>query len=197
MHNSKRLVAICCSLNDNNMIFSSVQYYERSIMSGDSPMHNNRTADAFDFASPNQPVRPQLLDPKSLSNAEPVATTSKDAAVQSGPPDEKGAKGEVQASVLVEPGGKDENGDFGSSTWLNGCDNTVEGENNVERRNNKDNDGDYHGKDKKDKFRKNGNIDRLDGVWVPKEEKQKEEQEDNCIVKCLYVTMTCCECSIM
>lgn len=58
------------------------------------------------------------------------------------------------------------------------------------------------GKDKKDrkedKFKKNGNIDKLDGVWVPKEKKQQDEQdEDNCIVKCLYVTMTCCECSIM
>ncbi|XP_066249982.1 uncharacterized protein [Euwallacea similis] len=171
-------------------------YIDRSIMSGDSPMHNNRTADAFDFSSPNQQIRPQLLDAKPLSNAEPVATTSKDAAVQSGRPDEKGAKGEIQASVLVEPGGKDENVDFGSSTWLNNCDNAVEGDNDEERRNNKDNDGDCHGKDKKDKFRKNGNIDRLDGVWVPKEEKKQEEQ-DNCIVKCLYVTMTCCECSIM
>lgn len=60
----------------------------------------------------------------------------------------------------------------------------------------------FIGKDKKDrkedKFKKNGNIDKLDGVWVPKEKKQQDEQdEDNCIVKCLYVTMTCCECSIM
>lgn len=123
----------------------------------------------------------------------------------------------------MEPGGKDKeenDKDLGSPT-LNNSENPEETqEDDNRRRTNKDDDGSYGGecllrfcvsvfdcffftgKDKKDrkedKFKKNGNIDKLDGVWVPKEKKQQDEQdEDNCIVKCLYVTMTCCECSIM
>lgn len=63
-------------------------------MSGDSPLHNNRTAEAFSFNSDsNQEGRPQLLDSKQVFSNEgrssPVPTTSKEVAVQSGPTDEK------------------------------------------------------------------------------------------------------------
>ncbi|KAK9882415.1 hypothetical protein WA026_020936 [Henosepilachna vigintioctopunctata] len=38
--------------------------------------------------------------------------------------------------------------------------------------------------------------DRPDGTWSPKDEKESQTEEDICI-KCLYVSMKCCECSIM
>ncbi|XP_030766163.1 probable pre-mRNA-splicing factor ATP-dependent RNA helicase DEAH5 isoform X2 [Sitophilus oryzae] len=185
-----------------------------SIMSsGDSPAHHNRTVEAFDF-NPDRidPPKPYLLEAKSLpqeaggGRGSPVATTSRDVAVQSGKGEDK-AKGEVQASVLVEPGGgrdkdKEEEGEekfFGSPT-LNNEEEDRNRDKDDERRLRDNGDGGYGGKDRRkdDKFRKNGNIDKLDGVWIPKDKKpQNESEDDNCIVKCLYVTMTCCECSIM
>lgn len=61
-------------------------------MSGDSPTHNNRTAEAFDFSSPNPEGRPQLLESKPLTSSDPVATTSKETAIPSGRPEEKNGK---------------------------------------------------------------------------------------------------------
>lgn len=61
-------------------------------MSGDSPTHNNRTVEAFDFSSTNPEGRPQLLESKPLTNSEPVATTSKESAIPSSRPEEKAGK---------------------------------------------------------------------------------------------------------
>ncbi|XP_076272561.1 uncharacterized protein LOC143204022 isoform X2 [Rhynchophorus ferrugineus] len=182
------------------------QFNISSIMSsGDSPAHHNRTAETFEFSPGQSEPRSFLHDSKTLpveGRSSPVATTSRDVGVQKGVTDDK-VKGEVQASVLVEPGegrDKEEKEYFGSPT-LNNEEIHSDNDKDASRRST-DNDGGYGGRDRRDrkddKFRKNGNIDRLDGVWVPKEQKPRSEQDDdNCIVKCLYVTMTCCECSIM
>ncbi|XP_050301068.1 uncharacterized protein LOC126739428 isoform X2 [Anthonomus grandis grandis] len=187
-----------------------------SIMSGDSPLHNNRTTEAFDFSSgttDQDSGRPRLLDSKPVASADgrtsPVASGSRDVAVQNSQPNqEKGDKEEVQASVIVEPGGKEKNDDekdgFASSTLNNDEDEREHDKEGEEQRRGRNNDGEFGGgrdkKDRKDdKFKKNGNVDKLDGVFSAKGKKQKKKKddEDDCMVKCLYVTMTCCECSIM
>ncbi|CAG9771128.1 unnamed protein product [Ceutorhynchus assimilis] len=185
----------------NKYYFGQDDDHEGSIMSGDSPAHHNRTAEVFDY----HPATSTLaLEPKSGSGTA-FATTSKDIGVQSKIGD-KTDKSEVQASaVMVEPGGDKDDEDkehFGSPT-LNNSDNKGEKDENGEEKTGKFNDAAHegNGRDKKDeKFHKNGNLDKLDGVWVPNNDKQKADddgEEDDCIVKCLYVTMTCCECSIM
>lgn len=199
-----------------------LDYIDRSIMSsGDSPTHHNRTAEAFDFPPTNQSDnKPLPIEAKPLptdGRSSPVATTSRDIGVQSGQEktanksgqektDDKSGRSEIQAAVLVEPGGdhkdKDDEGKAFGSPTLNNIEGGGDRDKETERRG-KGNDGGYEGKEKKDrkdeKFRKNGNIDKLDGVWLPKDQKKphEEQEDDNCIVKCLYVTMTCCECSIM
>ncbi|XP_018570518.1 uncharacterized protein LOC108910414 isoform X2 [Anoplophora glabripennis] len=154
-----------------------------SIMSGDSP--NTHQTDIFDFKE---------------GRTSPAPTTSKDAAVQSG--------GEVvHATVLVEPekdkdkDKEDESKDLNSPIL-----------NNASQDERRSSDPDqtvqleelkFSGKDKdrREKRKLNGDLDRLDGVWVPSRDPRKdvkaEEDDENCTVKCLYYTMQCCECAII
>ncbi|KAH1008208.1 uncharacterized protein LOC109537679 isoform X3 [Dendroctonus ponderosae] len=179
-----------------------------SIMSGDSPLHNNRTAEAFSFnADSNQEGRPQLLDSKQVFSSEgrssPVPTTSKEVAVQSAPTDEKvgdrpGGKGEVLAEPIGDKD-KEDKDEISSPTSNHDSDGEDQCDDNEERRNGKKDSGEHEGGDKKEG---KNNFDKLDGQWIPPEKKQQVEKEDekeeeDSIVKCLSVTMACCECSIM
>ncbi|KAJ8985151.1 hypothetical protein NQ317_012803 [Molorchus minor] len=153
--------------------------HSRSIMSGDSP--NSHQNDIFDFKE---------------GRTSPAPTTSKDIGIQSGEV--------VQASVLVEPTKEDESKDLNSPILNNGANedrSSCEQDQTVQL-----DDLSYNGKgkgDKDDQERRklNGEFDKLDGAWVPRNDIKKnnktEDDDDNCTVKCLYYTMQCCECSIM
>lgn len=39
-----------------------------------------------------------------------------------------------------------------------------------------------------------GSVDKVDGVWMPTESRQ---EEDGCGVRCLYIAVQCCECTIL
>ncbi|KAL1518166.1 hypothetical protein ABEB36_001831 [Hypothenemus hampei] len=232
-----------------------------SIMSEDSPLANNRTAEVFEYSpEPGQDDHPSyhhnrpspLLEEEEEEEDEeeskplasfsssaasaasssrgksPVATTSKDVAVQVvvSPMSHDGCT--RKTAVAVEPGrgrlfnsstnvdnGKKESIDSPPPPTLNNDDGhqgqeTNDGQQQQQQANN-DNDneieggGDQENEDQRDrrdeeenKSRKSDNIDKLDSVLIPNECNQdKDYDEDSCIVKCLYVTMTCCECSIM
>ncbi|KAF7275586.1 hypothetical protein GWI33_011571, partial [Rhynchophorus ferrugineus] len=129
--------------------YGDIEYIDRSIMSsGDSPAHHNRTAETFEFSPGQSEPRSFLHDSKTLpveGRSSPVATTSRDVGVQKGVTDDK-VKGEVQASVLVEPGegrDKEEKEYFGSPT-LNNEEIHSDNDKDASRRST-DNDGGYGG----------------------------------------------------
>lgn len=149
-------------------------------MSGDSP--NTHQTDIFDFKE---------------GRSSPAPTTSKDATVHGGEV--------VQASVLVEPDKdkdkEDESKDL-NSPILNNSSQDERRQSDAEQTVQVD-ELNFSGKDKdrREKRKLNGDLDKLDGVWVPSREPRKEvksdDDDDNCTVKCLYYTMQCCECTIM
>ncbi|XP_060535020.1 uncharacterized protein LOC132707254 isoform X2 [Cylas formicarius] len=153
--------------------------------SGDSP--GARAHEVFDFKEAGQ----------SGGRASPLPTTSKEVGVQSG-------GGVVQASVLVEPPGDGGGGgeeQLAASPTLHGSEDggkRDEAEQTLAIDDLGDGKGDGGGGDEK-ASRKKGDRDKLDGVWVPEAKKPpaEDDADDNCVVKCLYVAMTCCECSIM
>lgn len=146
-------------------------------MSGDSPHAHNDIIDYIDGG-----------------RSSPAPTTSKDP--------QPLTTSVVQASVLVEPEKDHEEEENGlCSPILNNtsCDDNI---------NNQDSDKtfplddlDHNGKkkDKNEKGKLNGEADKLDGVWMSNDTRKKplEEDDDNCVVNCLYYTMQCCECVII
>lgn len=145
-------------------------------MSGDSPHAHNDIIDYIDGG-----------------RSSPAPTTSKDIQPIS--------TSVVQASVLVEPEKDREDENSLCSPILNNPSD--------DNRDNRDPDKtvaldelNYDGKkkDKNDRKKLNGEADKLDGVWIPSSDPRKkplEEDEDNCVVNCLYYTMQCCECVIL
>lgn len=143
-------------------------------MSGDSP-HSHNDIEYIDSG-----------------RSSPAPTTSKDPQATS----------VVQASVLVEPEkNQDEDERALCSPILNNstCD---------EKHNSQDlektvslDDLDHNGKkkDKNEREKLNGDVDKLDGVWIPSNDARKKplEEDENCMVNCLYYTMQCCECVII
>lgn len=156
--------------------FLYVYIFSRSIMSGDSPnMHRN---EMFDFKEGRQ---------------SPTPTTSKDGA------------NAIQASIIVEPGTNKKEEEDESPSLVSPILNNAYDES-------RKTDGDqtmrldelsYSGKkddDKDEKRMLNGELDKLDGVWVPSNNTRKksiEEEDDDKCVNCLYYTMQCCECTII
>ncbi|XP_019870218.2 uncharacterized protein LOC109598740 isoform X2 [Aethina tumida] len=147
-----------------------------SIMSGDSP--NAHRDQNFDFTKE--------------SRSSPLPTTSREHTLQStAVPDAQ------KASVAVEPEKKE-------GEPLDICCPTLNNDECEDKRRNSDasdkakfDDRDRDTPDKNEKRKLNGG-DKLDGVWVtPKKKPEEVEEDDNCLVKCLYYTMQCCECNVM
>lgn len=145
--------------------------------------------------SPNAFTNENVFDFKE-GRSSPAPTTSKD-----------NNQSVVTASVLVEPpkekeknkdrDKEDDEPDF-STPVLNPGDKDNRRKSNAERTlefSDPNFDNDKSGK-KEDQNLLNGGLDRLPNPYARKETGE-EEEDDTCIVNCIYYTMECCKCSIV